>query len=104
IVREGKVVAAGKRADVKIPDDAVMHDLGDATIIPGLVIAETTLADRGKDDLLALTPHYRAIDGFDSFGDYSVPLAGGVTTVQLSPGGKRLLPGQGSVVKLFGDD
>jgi imidazolonepropionase-like amidohydrolase len=104
IVRDGKVVAAGKRADVKVPDDAVMHDLGDATIIPGLVIAETTLADRGKDDLHVLTPHYRAIDGFDPFGDYSSLLAGGVTTVQLSPGGKRLLPGQGSVVKLFGDD
>lgn len=104
IVRDGKVVAAGKRADVKIPNDAVMHDLGDVTIIPGLVVAETTLADRGKDDLLALTPHYRAIDGFDPFGDYSLALAGGVTTVQLSPGGKRLLPGQGSVVKLFGDD
>ncbi len=104
IVRDGKVVAAGKRADVTIPDDAVIHDLGDATIIPGLIVAETTLADRGKDDLLALTPHYRAIDGFDPFGDYSSALAGGVTTVQLSPGGKRLLPGQGSVVKLFGDD
>lgn len=104
VVRDGKVVAAGKRADVKVPDDAVMHDLGDATIIPGLVIAETTLADRGKDDLHNLTPHYRAIDGYDPFGDYSSVLAGGATTVQLSPGGKRLLPGQGSVVKLFGDD
>src|SRR5207244_10095058 len=31
-------------------------------------------------------------------------LAGGVTTVQLSPGGKRLLPEQRSGVKLFGDD
>lgn len=104
VVQDGKVIAAGKRSDVIIPNDAVIHNLGDAIIIPGLVIAETTLADRGKDDLLALTPQYRAIDGFDHFGDYSTILAGGVTTVQLSPGGKRLLPGQGSVVKLFGDD
>jgi imidazolonepropionase-like amidohydrolase len=104
VVRDGKVVTIGKRADIKIPDDAVMHDLGDATIIPGLVISETTLADRGKDDLHVLTPHYRAIDAFDPFADYSNILAGGVTTVQLSPGGKRLLPGQGAVVKLFGDD
>src|SRR5205814_2539884 len=30
--------------------------------------------------------------------------SGGVTTVQISPGSKRLLPGQGAVVKLAGND
>jgi len=104
VVRDGKVVAAGKRADVKVPADAIVHDLGDGVIIPGLVVAETTLADRGRDDLHALTPHYRAADGFDPYADYSNILRGGVTTVQLSPGGRRLLPGQGSVVKLAGDE
>src|SRR5436309_740924 len=58
VVRDGKVVAAGKRAAVTIPADAVMHDLGDAVIIPGLVVAETTLAEKGRDDLHALTPHH----------------------------------------------
>jgi imidazolonepropionase-like amidohydrolase len=104
VVRDGKVVAVGKRAAVTIPADAVIHDLGDAVIIPGLVVAETTLAEKGRDDLQALTPHHRAADGFDPYADYSSILAGGVTTVQLAPGGKRLVPGQGSVVKLYGDD
>jgi len=104
VVRDGKIVAAGRRADVTVPADAIVHDLGDAVIIPGLVVAETTLAEKGRDDLHTLTPEHRAIDGFDPFADYSTVLAGGVTTVQLSPGGKRLLPGQGAVVKLFGDD
>src|SRR5438067_285320 len=104
VVREGKVVAVGGRAQVSVPADAINHDLGDAVLIPGLVVAETTLAERGRDDLHALTPHYRAADGFDPYADYSSVLAGGVTTVQIAPGGKRLLPGQGSVVKLFGDD
>src|SRR5438445_7771947 len=104
VVQDGKVVAAGRRAAVTIPADAIIHDLGDAVIIPGLVVAETTLAEKGRDDLHALTPHYRAADGFDPYADYSTVLAGGVTTVQIAPGGKRLLPGQGSVVKLFGDD
>jgi len=104
IVRDGKIVAVGKRADVVIPADAVVHDLGEATIIPGLIAGETSLADKGRDDLHALTPHHRAIDGFDFYADFSGPLSGGVTTVQLSPGSKRLLPGQGAVVKLFGDD
>jgi imidazolonepropionase-like amidohydrolase len=104
VVADGKVTAVGRRADVTVPADAVVHDLGDAVVIPGLVVAETTLAEKGRDDLHTLTPEHRAIDGFDPFADYSAVLAGGVTTVQLSPGGKRLLPGQGAVVKLFGHD
>jgi imidazolonepropionase-like amidohydrolase len=104
VVRDGLVVAVGKRAEVPIPAGAVVHNLGSATIIPGLIVAESSLADGGRDDLLALTPHYRAIDGFNWYADYSTLLAGGVTTVQIAPGERRLLPGQGAVVKLFGDD
>src|SRR5262249_27373079 len=104
VVRDGKVVAVGRRAEVAVPADPTGPDLGDATVIPGLVVAETNLAERGRDDLHALTPEHRAIDGFDPFADYASAVAGGVTTVQLSPGGRRLMPGQGAVVKLFGDD
>src|SRR5262245_41004451 len=89
VVRDGKVVAVGRRSEVAVPADAVSHDLGDATVIPGLVIAETNLAERGRDDLHTLTPEHRAIDGFDPYADYSSALAGGVTTVQLAPGGRR---------------
>jgi imidazolonepropionase-like amidohydrolase len=104
VVQDGKIVAAGKRADVKIPTDAVMHSLGDATIIPGLIVAESSLAERGRDDLHTMTPHYRAVDGFDWYADFHSPLSGGVTTVQIAPGARRLMPGQGAVVKLSGDD
>jgi imidazolonepropionase-like amidohydrolase len=105
LVRDGKVEAVGRRSDVNIPAEAVVHDLGDAVVIPGLVVAETSLAEKGRDDVHALTPHHRAIDGFDPYADYSAALSGGVTTVQLAPGGgKRLMPGQGAVVKLAGDD
>src|SRR5690242_11476642 len=83
VVRDGKSVAVGQRADVAIPAAARVHDLADATIIPGLVVAETSLADRRRDDLHALTPHYRAVDGFDWYTDFHTPLSGGVTTVQL---------------------
>jgi imidazolonepropionase-like amidohydrolase len=104
VVRDGKIVAAGPRDKVTVPDDAEVHDLGSAVLIPGLVIAETTLAERDRDDEHALTPDFRALDGFDFYADYSRALAGGVTTVQLAPVGKGLMPGQGSVVKLAGDD
>src|SRR5262249_25694601 len=104
VVRDGKIVAVGPRNQVAVPEDAEVVDLGPAVLIPGLVIAETTLGEQGKDDDRALTPEFRAIDGFDFFADYSLPPSGGVTTVQISPGSRRLLPGQGAVVKLAGSD
>ncbi|HZY87882.1 MAG TPA: amidohydrolase family protein, partial [Gemmataceae bacterium] len=103
VVRDGKVVAVGPRDKVTVPDDAEVHDLGAAVLIPGLVIAETTLGEGGRDDERALTPEFRAIDGFDFYGDYRPALSGGVTTVQIAPGSRRLMPGQGAVVKLAGD-
>src|SRR5262245_42727092 len=104
VVRDGKIIAVGKRADIAVPTGAVVHELGDAVIIPGMIAAETSLAEKGRDDLHPRTPHYGAVDGFDWYGDYHAALSGGVTTVQIAPGAKRLLPGQGAVVKLFGDD
>jgi imidazolonepropionase-like amidohydrolase len=104
VVRDGKVVAVGPRDKVKVPDDAQVHDLGPAVLIPGLVIAETTLGERGRDDERALTPECRALDGFDFYADYGQALSGGVTTVQIAPGSKRLMPGEGAVVKLAGAD
>src|SRR5437870_4456771 len=81
VVRDGKVVAVGPRSKIVIPADAEVHDLGPAVLIPGLVVAETTLGERGRDDDRALTPEFRAIDGFDFYADYSPYLSGGVTTV-----------------------
>jgi len=104
IVRDGRIVAVGARGQTPVPDDAEVHDLGSSILIPGLVIAETTLGERGRDDERALTPEFRAVDGFDFYADYKSPLSGGVTTVQISPGSRRLMPGQGAVVKLAGDD
>jgi imidazolonepropionase-like amidohydrolase len=104
VVRDGKIVEVGPRERVTAPEEAEVHDLGAAVLIPGLVIAETTLGERGSDDDRALTPDYRAIDGFDFYADHSRVLAGGVTTVQIAPGAHRLMPGQGAVVKLAGDN
>jgi imidazolonepropionase-like amidohydrolase len=103
IVRDGKVQAVGPRDRVNVPEDAEVHDLGSAVLMPGLVIAETTMAEAGRDDERALTPEFRAIDGFDFYADYQRALSGGVTTVQIAPGSRRLMPGQGAVVKLAGD-
>lgn len=104
LVIDGKIAAVGQRDQVDIPEGVVVHELGATSLVPGLVIAETTLAERGRDEEEAVTPYIRAMDGFDFFGEYDALLAVGITTVQLSPGSQRIMPGQGAVVKLSGDD
>lgn len=101
VVEDGKVTAIGPRKVTNIPAGAKRHDLSDSVLIPGLVIAETSLGV-STDDERTLTPEVRAVDGFDFYGDYTNYLGGGVTTVQVSPGRSRLMPGQGGVVKLAG--
>jgi len=103
LVQSGRILDSGSRDDIEIPDGAIEHDLGDAVIVPGLVIAESSLGV-SQDDERTLTPEVRAIDGFDPFADQSELIAAGVTTVQLSPGLQRLMPGQGAVVKLSGEN
>jgi imidazolonepropionase-like amidohydrolase len=100
----GKIVTAGSTREVAVPPEVQVHDLGSAVIIPGLVIGQTTLAERGRDDERSLTPEFQALDSFDFYGDFSKAIAGGVTTVQIAPGSDRLMPGQGAVVKLAGND
>ncbi|MCR9201994.1 MAG: amidohydrolase family protein [Planctomycetaceae bacterium] len=103
LVKDSQVAAVGQRTNVEIPEAAIRHELGDVVMVPGFVIAETSIGV-ASDDERTLTPEVRAIDGFDLFADYSQYTAAGVTTVQISPGRQRLMPGLGAVVKLAGDD
>ncbi|XZE53895.1 amidohydrolase family protein [Planctomycetaceae bacterium SH139] len=104
VVSGGKIVAVGPRGEVEIPSGAVRHELGSAQLVPGIVASQTTIAENGRDEEESVTPYIRAVDGFDFFGEYDSLLAAGVTTAQLSPGSQRIMPGQGAVIKLAGDD
>lgn len=101
IVREGRIEAVGPAA-MSLPVDLPIIDLPDATVIPGLVLASSSLAGPhpGEESISAA---YRAVEEFDRFADYRRILAGGVTTVHLSPGEHRLMSGQGAVVRLGGN-
>ncbi len=101
VVRDGKILAAGEEGKVEVPVDAIKHQLKNMTILPGLVIAQTGLVDR-RDISETLSPQVHAVDGFDFLTDRSKLLSAGITTVQISPGGNRLLPGVTGVVKLAG--
>ncbi len=100
LIRNGKIEAVGK--DLKIPDGAKIIDATDKVVIPGLIDAFTTLAERSRDDEESVTPDIRAKDAFNFYGKYRRLLAGGVTTVYISPGQRRLISGLGAVVKLAG--
>ncbi len=102
VVRDGRFVSVGP----DLPADAQnlpVIDVRDKVVMPGLVAADTDLAGNVDADYQA-TPDVVALDGFDFERAQERALSGGVTTVYLSPGRNRLLPGQGSVVKLAGDD
>ena len=108
LIRGGRIEAVGK--DLTIPEGAEVIDAADKVVIPGLIDAFTTLAELARDDEESVTPDIRAVDAFDFYGGafdlypgYRRMLAGGVTTVYVSPGQRRLVSGVGSVVKLAGD-
>ena len=101
LIRDGRIEAVGR--GLEIPDDAEVIDAAGKVVIPGLIDAFTTLAERGRDDEESVTPDIRAVDAFNFYGKYQRMLAGGVTTVYISPGQRRLVSGLGSVVKLAGD-
>lgn len=99
VVRDGRIVALGP--DVPVPDDVPTFLMPWATIVPGFVAAATDLAGEHTDSE-STGAGFRALDGFDRFADWRPLLASGVTTVHLSPGRHRLIPGQGAVIKLAG--
>ncbi len=103
LVVDGRIVAVGPRAEMKIPAVANTHDLGASSIIPGLVAVQTGLSG-AAGEAKTLTPEIRAIDGFDFFADRDALLKSGITTVQVSPPNTRLMPGVGGVVQLDGED
>jgi len=101
LIREGKIAEIGP--GVAIPEGAKVIDARTKVVLPGLVVAYTTLAEQG-DDLETMAPEVRALDGYDLFQPRPRLLAGGITTIYVSPGQRRLIGGQGAVVKTAGED
>jgi imidazolonepropionase-like amidohydrolase len=85
-----------------VPPGATVVEADGETVVPGLIDAHTSLADGEKDDDVSVTLDVRASDGFDPYASSRRLLEGGVTSVGLSPGSRRLVPGLGAVVKTGG--
>ena len=105
VVQDGKIVSAGTKppANLAPNGDLPLVDARDKVVMPGLVAVDTDLAP-AADSEYQLTPDAMALDQFDFERTYGQALQGGVTTAYVSPGRRRLVSGQGAVVKLAGSD
>lgn len=101
LVQGGKIAAVGK--GVAIPAGAKVIDASDRVVMPGLVAALTHFGESAASEV-SVTPEVRAVDSFDFFSDYKRYLEGGITTAYVATGDRRLVSGQGAVVKLAGAD
>lgn len=97
LVQGGKIGAV--YAGTEVPDEAVRVDAGNGVLIPGLVDAFGLTADGPRDDRDTIGASVRAIDGVELEQNLTAALEGGVTTVFVSPGARRLVAGQGAVIK-----
>lgn len=111
LVDNGKIVAVGD--DVPIPADACVVDAGGRSLFPGFVDAHCHLGmwesgigfegDDGNEITDPVTPHMRAIDGFNPM-DITVEEArnAGVTSCATGPGSANVLGGTFMAIKTVG--
>lgn len=114
IVDGGKIVSVGKQDGVQIPQGAVVHDLPEAVIIPGLVDTHSHIGLWSRPSVPAnvdgnessgpVQPALRALDAIHP-GDPGIRMAvaGGITTANIMPGSGNVIGGQTLYVKLRGE-
>jgi imidazolonepropionase-like amidohydrolase len=115
VVKDGKILAVGPAADVKVPPDAKIVEAAGRTITPGLVDAHSHLGlgasggetedNEGSDPV---TPQLRVIDSIHPEGmapdrnQFLNAVSEGVTTVIARPGSGNVIGGQSAAIKLRG--
>jgi len=102
VVHRGKIVAAGARSAVRIPQGAEVVDASGKVIMPGLVDTHSHIGGgSGGDSSAPMQPDVRVLDSID-VRDASLmrARAGGITTVNVMPGSGLVLSGQTVYLKL----
>jgi imidazolonepropionase-like amidohydrolase len=102
VVRDGKIVAVGSRAGVKVPRGATVHNVAGKVLMPGLVDTHSHVGGgRGADRSGPIQPAVRVMDSIDARdASFQRARAGGLTTVNVMPGSGHLMSGQTVYLKL----
>ncbi|MCZ6688686.1 MAG: amidohydrolase family protein [Planctomycetota bacterium] len=86
IIRNGKIAEVGRA--LPIPEGAELIDVGEGTVIPGLVLVASRIGLSRSSRGTRKSPHHRVLDELDAYRNtYERLLAGGVTTLNLMPSG-----------------
>jgi imidazolonepropionase-like amidohydrolase len=114
VIRGGKIAAVG--ANVAIPQGAEIVDAKGKYVMPGVIDAASQIGiDANDQNEMSdpITPGLRAFDSYNPYGTFGAGkpgplrnkelLAGGVTTMYLSPADATIIGGQGFIVKNAGN-
>lgn len=102
LIDKGKVAWVGNDIPAEARARAKVVDYGDATVVPGFVLAQATLAQDPDlaEGALAFTPDLRAAEAFDPWSDELAALPKrGVTSLALSPSPRNVAGGIAALVK-----
>ncbi|MEM1056690.1 MAG: amidohydrolase family protein [Bacteroidota bacterium] len=102
VIQEGRILAVGPRASVRIPSGATRIDATGKVILPGIVDTHSHVGDGdGGDSSGPMHPDARILDALDPRADsFERARAGGITTVNVMPGSGHLMSGQTAYLKL----
>ena len=102
LIRDGKIAAVGKDADVKASPNAKVIDATGMYVTPGFVDSHShTALDSVNEGTLSVTAMVRMRDAIDDT-DVNIyrQLAGGMTTIHQLHGSANSIGGQNSIIKL----
>ena len=101
LIRDGKIEAVGRERELEFPEDAVVHDLGDCWIMPGMVDLHSHIAGSGYNDMIyQCNPGLRAsVSVTPQNGRLTMGMRAGVTTILFIPGSGTNIGGQGVLMK-----
>ena len=102
VIRGKKILALGSSESVKIPVNAVRHNVEGRTIMPGLICTHSHVGGPWAGDSAGpLQPGVRSLDSINvRDSGFRRALAGGLTTLNLMSGSGHLIGGRTIYVKL----
>jgi imidazolonepropionase-like amidohydrolase len=102
VIQNGKIIAVGSSAEVKIPAGATKIDATGKVIMPGLVDTHSHIGGpAGGDGSSPIQPDVRILDSLNvRAASIQRAQAGGITTVNVMPGSGHLDSGQTLYLKL----